>query len=137
MELLLNYIGVFTNTDSDRDSQEVNWYGRFMWKKSVKECVFSKLQAYSLLLTRDFFSSAFFGTFCSFYEGFFTELFWTASICAVKHARNRMILTSWPLKCCDIYFVLESKSTLMDGLKVRQREETDTVIWVLALLIQS
>ena len=51
------------------------------------------------LLAEDFSSSAFFGTFWNFWYWFFSELLWAATICAEKHARNRLIITCLPVRC--------------------------------------
>ena len=42
---------LFKNAQYGKDSQKENWYGRFLWKKSAKEFVFSKLQIYSIYFT--------------------------------------------------------------------------------------
>ena len=42
---------LFKNAQYGKYSQKENWYGRFSWKKSAKEFVFSKLQIYSIYFT--------------------------------------------------------------------------------------
>lgn len=100
---------LFKNAQYGKDSQKENWYGRFSWKKSAKEFVFSKLQIYSIYFTnRGLLFQRFLWNTLKLLVLILFRTSLAATICAEKHARSRVIITYLPVRSWKHYYLCEN-----------------------------